>query len=136
MKHRSLILLLIILALSIVFKILHLFVFEYFLFWRFWWFDTIMHFLGGVLVALVVIWTLRHIQKLEELIQRQKYFWSVVLLVVFAVGVSWEVFELIAGLQPAQNYVLDTGSDLLMDIVGGSIACILLFKTRLMRVLE
>ncbi len=49
---------------------------------------------------------------------------SITLILVLAVGILWELFELSIGsttLSDGWLYVLDTGSDLSMDLLGGLI---------------
>lgn len=79
-----------------------------FLYWRYPWFDTPMHFLGGLAVGLFLAGVLG---------RRFKPLWF--LMVLVAVFIGWEVFEYIIGTDRESNYVFDTALDLLMDTVGG-----------------
>lgn len=83
-----------------------------------WWFDMPMHFLGGVFLGLGLVWLLRLEKK-----PFPRAFW-IILLGVLALGVAWELFELVF-----DNYVagmpflwLDTLSDLSYDLAGGLFA--------------
>lgn len=77
-----------------------------------------MHFLGGFWVAMVVVslWAVFNKNKTTY----PKIF--TIVLWVTMVGVLWEVFELWIGateLSDGINFITDTLSDILMDILGG-----------------
>ncbi|OGG44752.1 hypothetical protein A2673_01825 [Candidatus Kaiserbacteria bacterium RIFCSPHIGHO2_01_FULL_50_13] len=90
---------------------LHLVGLEHFLYWKLWWYDIPTHFLGGVWVALALLWV--------SALLGVRIRWFIVLLVVLAVGVLWELLEFGTGFTPKENYALDTILDLIMDVVGG-----------------
>lgn len=90
--------------------VLHFLGFRFSLYWLFPWYDVIQHFLGGAFVAIVAIWFLAEQEKNPRLL--------LVFGSVLAVGVAWEVFEVIAGIPRESNYVFDTSLDLVMDVVG------------------
>lgn len=82
------------------------------------WFDMVMHFLGGVFLALVAGSLGGSLLKNAS---KTKIF-AVVLLFVFVVGIGWEVFEFsvqeiikIRGLAD----IPDSFSDLFFDLIGG-----------------
>ncbi len=77
-----------------------------FLYWRYEWFDILMHYLGGIAIAAFVI----------ALLVRRRMNSFVAALVVLYVG--WEVFEYVFGIQREANYALDTVIDLVMDSIG------------------
>ncbi|HEX2792267.1 MAG TPA: hypothetical protein VHO23_00930 [Candidatus Paceibacterota bacterium] len=79
---------------------------EHFLYWRYPWFDTFMHFLGGLTLAVFLIAVFRR--------ARPRLF----LLGMIGVAVGWEAFELLIGTEREANFVLDTSLDLLMDTLG------------------
>ncbi len=96
-----------------------------------WWFDMGMHALGGVFVALLggslVVRQLRVLTGRESLI--------VILLLVFIIGLGWEYYEYIVqyyvkGVQLA--HVSDSISDLICDMIGGSVGAlfVILLKKR------
>lgn len=85
-------------------------------YWSFSWFDILMHFLGGVCVALLIAYILILIRgKLvyDEFIQT-----AFVIGGTFVVGLFWEAFEHIFNVvfDPLQS--VDTVIDLLMDTLG------------------
>ena len=85
-------------------------------YWSIWWYDIVMHGLGGAWAALVLLWVSRW----------SKFTFNSSLLVVLAgaliIGSGWEIYELTFGLTftTARNYYSDTTLDLIMDLVGGS----------------
>jgi len=88
---------------------------ELFLYWRFWWFDIPMHFIGGVTVALG-LFTLHDLR----LVIPARYLQLVpVLSLVFVVAMSWEAYELFIGIPIESDYVIDTLTDLCMGTLGG-----------------
>lgn len=83
-----------------------------FLYWRWWWFDILMHFLGGVLIGGLALVT-------SMTFGINRAFTFVVLF--FAIGVGWEIFERTFGLYRAYGYFGDTLLDLLMDALGAAV---------------
>src|SRR5512133_421417 len=88
-----------------------------------WYFDMIMHFLSGVWVGLFFIYAFNPI-KLDF-----KFFRKVVLS-VFLIGLSWEIFEFIVnnviGRVPFDTK--DTLSDISWDVVGSFVALFYFLK--------
>ena len=111
-------------AIGILIAVLQYFATQYFWYWEYWWFDIIMHFLGGFFIALFVYWLLRN--EWKNLITRVYEFWLVLVLVLI-VGVAWEVFEFMFDAYNARNYTLDTTLDMLMDGVG-ALAAYLIYR--------
>jgi hypothetical protein len=83
---------------------------DQYLYWRFWWFDILMHALGGaVFGAIALAVGIRHPSR----------YW----LFLGAVVVGWEVFEYVNGISTAQpNFAFDTGLDIVLGLVGAAIA--------------
>ncbi len=95
--------------------LIHILAIKLSLYWHFWWFDMPMHFFGGSIVALG-LFTLADLSwPLPHWLFRPVPFLSVVLLI----ALSWEVFELWAGIPVEADYVLDTSIDLLLGLTGG-----------------
>ena len=84
----------------------------------YWFYDVILHFLGGASIALSTYCTaqLFNINKINNNL------WNIVIVTILA-GIAWEVFELcydIAGYSFATtSYNTDTVKDLIMDTLGG-----------------
>ncbi len=79
-----------------------------FLYWKYRWFDTPMHLLGGVAIGCFAVVVLRSYRP----------FWY--LIGVASAFVAWEIFEAWAGIavDPGVNYTWDTAHDLLNDSIG------------------
>lgn len=82
------------------------------------WFDILMHFLGGAWVAGATLWLAA-----VYLPDHRLYLVSVrnLVLCALAVGIAWELFELLMGWNTLDmpNYWGDSVLDLVMDCVGG-----------------
>lgn len=104
---------------------LHYLALKFYLYWVFPWFDILMHFLGGLWVGLIVMWFLffsGFINKNINETSRVRVFY-VSILSVLIVGLLWEVFEFYTGVMILEtNYGMDTIIDLIMDILGASVA--------------
>jgi hypothetical protein len=93
-----------------------------------WYFDMLMHFLGGLWLGLAATWFLSQ----QESFFKPSFILKIIF-IVFLVGASWELFEIVFYNYIAQNpfNVLDTISDLFFDLAGG-IWAILYFFQRIM----
>lgn len=87
------------------------------LFWRLAWFDILLHFLGGVWVAVALTWALVRFGISAS--------FTLVVLGVLGIGIGWEVFEYVLGLPRETNYALDLKIDIAMDVVGGVVGALL-----------
>lgn len=83
---------------------------QYYWYWTYWWLDIAMHVAGGVVLGLLV-----------AIYGSQRF--VLVLGGVLIIGIAWEVFEFVLGLSVTEpNFVSDTVVDLVMDLLGGSLA--------------
>ena len=88
-----------------------------YLYWTIWWFDNVMHFLGGLSLGFVVLYAFYD----------SKAVFSCFILVMMLGGV-WEVFEYVNGLTiSTESYPLDVVHDLIADALG-AISAILITK--------
>lgn len=76
------------------------------LYWYYPWFDTMMHFLGGLAVASFGV----------ALLAKRRAF--IFLGAMFGIAVGWELFELFINAEREANFAFDTSLDLLMDALG------------------
>jgi hypothetical protein len=114
--------------LIIAIAVLHIGAVVYRLYWSFWWMDILTHFLGGLWVGTIALYTkyfgsdsiTRVTAKISPL--------ATSLLTVLLIGLIWEIFEYIAGviLVSPKAYVIDTSLDILMDIIGGLVSVALI----------
>jgi hypothetical protein len=101
----------------------------YYLHWNVWWYDVIMHFLGGACAGTAFIFFYYKFFKFSqfEKITAIKYTFYF----VFLIGVLWEIYELLHGDTKFSDgifFVRDTVSDLIIDSCGGFFATLLSFK--------
>lgn len=87
---------------------------KFFWYYSIWYFDTIMHFLGGFWIGLVSLYIFSPQDVSIKLILK-------VLLSIFCIGIGWEVYEILVNDVLAKNPFdrLDTLSDIFFDLFGG-----------------
>ena len=109
-------------ALAIIVAFFHYLALTFYLYWTVEWFDILMHFLGGALVALLsmfIFYTSGYLNFPKE------HFLSVFAMIlgsVLLVGLVWELWELFVGFTDVLVDQGDTILDLIMDIIGGIVA--------------
>lgn len=96
---------------------LHLLALEFFFYWRLWWFDWLVHIVGGIVVGLVAgVFVL--FPK-----ARVKTIFLTVVGAALCVSLFWELFEYNFGLTfVSSNYAFDTITDVIAGFIGGEIA--------------
>lgn len=94
------------------------------IYWTLWWFDIVMHVLGGIAATMLILWWYTLFLKEHDRPVTKKRLFVSALLISLVVGVLWELFEAYAGLSVPSDpiYIPDTISDLLSDISGALIA--------------
>jgi hypothetical protein len=88
-----------------------------------WWFDMLMHFLGGVWVGLFFLYVFYNKNKfLEQFL--------IILSCVLLIGVFYELFEVYVHNYIARDpfNILDTTSDIFFDLAGGVFALLYFLK--------
>ena len=93
---------------------------EFSWYWRIPWLDMPMHFLGGFWVGSVALWFYS-----PGVFKRSFYIYLTSLVAVIVVGTLWELFEFnidTLTVVSGQNGMLDTSSDIMFDIIGGTVA--------------
>ena len=109
-----------IIVLGVVVALLHAHALNNFLYWHLPWLDILMHFLGGLLVALIGLWIARK----TGIAKGAKSKWKLlidILLFVFIVSLLWESFELTFQSLVSEDpyeYAIDTIIDFLMSTIG------------------
>lgn len=107
------------LFLAAMFAVVHLLAVEASLYWFYWWFDILMHFWGGALI------TFGTYVMYGFFFKNSKPNLKIILLVLFVVTSSWEVFEWFAGLYDPTTYFIDTAKDVVVGFGGGLFAYII-----------
>lgn len=90
-----------------------------------WWYDIILHNLGGALISLTVLLFWNYFWP-ASLPSRGKTIFLVTL-IALVIGIIWEKYELLAGitfLSDGMAYVLDTAKDLTDDVLGSFLGAI------------
>ncbi|KKQ34370.1 MAG: hypothetical protein US50_C0051G0008 [Candidatus Nomurabacteria bacterium GW2011_GWB1_37_5] len=95
-------------------------------YYTFWWFDLVMHFLGGFWVGLSALWLIfLRFKVINSLfLERLLPIFIVSFLSVLLVGILWEFFEISIDTLITFNPqdLTDTLSDLVMDLIGSFVA--------------
>ena len=99
---------------------------KFYWYYSIWWFDVLMHFLGGVWVTFILFWFFP-VTPLSK-----NYFPKLILGILF-VGLGWEVFEIIFNniIAGITFDLFDTLSDVFFDMLGGVLA-VFYFSKRIM----
>lgn len=100
--------------------VLNLITTKLYLHWSLWWVDIILHFFGGLCVTLFALWFGGRNSNLKDWSKSKILLTSIIS--AFLIGILWEAYELYVGLtflSDGARYFADSGSDLIMDIVGG-----------------
>lgn len=101
---------------------------HFFLYWRLPWLDMLMHFFGGVWIALTILWVYYLSGKFKNIPENRRHITYVYILagtVAGVIGVLWEVFEFSLDLFITFNEfngLYDTASDILLAVIGALFA--------------
>lgn len=110
-----------IIGLGLLVTVMHSLAYKFFLYWTTDWYDILMHFLGGLLIGLIVISFIQRLHLDEEIINKKLLFVSVIL-AVLVIGLGWELWEIFIGFTNVLKDQVDTIIDLVMDTLGGFFA--------------
>ncbi len=95
---------------------------ELYWYYSIWYFDMLMHFLGGLWEGLFFIYVF-YVRK-----QILTHLFSIILFVLL-IGILYEVFEFFLSVISHDPFsILDTTSDIFFDLLGGSFAILYFFK--------
>jgi hypothetical protein len=123
--------------LIILIATMHILAMELYWYWQFLWLDILMHFLGGLWVALASFWILGIFKNHTSYIQSKKQAIIFALVSALFIGVLWEVFEYISDIAvTSEAYWPDTTLDLIMDSLGGVLAGLYAWKVLLLKKTE
>lgn len=114
-------------ALTTLIVVIHLLSVLFFLYWRFFWLDMAMHFLGGFWVGCTTLWFLYFSKyKIKNNTKTTYINFICVVLVTLLVGVLWEVSQVVFNVFTNKeiNEAIDTTSDILFGIVGAFFAAL------------
>ena len=103
--------------------VFHLIALAFYFYWTLWWFDIMMHFLGGIIGGFITIWFLFDSDIFYTHVPSGKETALLAFAVVLMVAVLWEVFEYKAGLTGSEpRYISDVFSDLAFGTLGATLA--------------
>lgn len=104
--------------------------FTFYLSWSYWWFDILMHFMGGVTGGLAAYWVLFHSGIIfQDPIPSKRKAVLAVLVSVMIAGVGWEIMEELYGITDSnEGHVFDVVNDLIMDALGAVSAALICRK--------
>ncbi len=110
--------------------LLHSLALYYSLYWRIWWFDNVLHFLGGAWLALVVAWFVFFSKRAKNIRLPTLFFLLAAVSFAALVGVGWELFEFCVDFLTGKGVAVglnqaglqDTMGDLFFDLLGGLFA--------------
>lgn len=111
---------------------LHAAAFSFYLYWSLWWYDLLLHYLGGAFAALIFVWV-RYYSGYFRL-EKPTMLRLCVMAIAGAllVGAGWELFERLLNVHiwwsGPEGYVLDTMMDIVMDTLGGITAAFVLMR--------
>jgi len=108
--------------------------FNYFLYWKLWWFDIVMHLIGGLAVGLLSGWAyLEQNQKSEDgkmISLREVLIFN--LSFAFVVTILWEFFELWAD-RIVRFSLFDSVKDVSFGVIGSLLAGLIIGKIAIWR---
>lgn len=105
--------------------VLNFYAYQFHWYWEFWWFDIIMHTLGGIWVGSAALW-LRYFRNAEA--EKTELRTASILLFslasVYCIGIGWELFEfsLDTFITFKIHNLMNTASDLFFDGAGSILA--------------
>jgi hypothetical protein len=92
-------------------------------FWNLRWFDSGMHFLGGLGIGLFSLWVWFVSGLFGNNAPSKKEAFAAAVFFAMLAGIWWEFFEFANDIaHPIGSYALDTFNDVLADFVGGIVA--------------
>lgn len=111
----------------------HVLALEFSLYFYFVWLDIPVHALGGIVVALALF----SLYATQSFVPERYLEFVPTILIVFIVGLSWEAFEIWAGIPLLEDdFEKDLVYDLVMDMVGASIGWFVGTKMKYLESLE
>jgi len=87
----------------------------------FWWFDLVLHFLGGIWVSGMALWFFFLSGYVKPPPRTVPKIAGVAVASFLFIGTGWEIFEFLAGAIFAEEaeYFFDTATDMLIGLLGG-----------------
>lgn len=104
----------------------------YSFYWRYYWYDIIVHITSGLWVALLMLWLASVLDQINSLKEYKVKSFLIAFVAAIIAGIVWELFENISQITytQASGYSLDTALDILNDGLGGVLAYLYFIKRR------
>ncbi len=117
-------------TLVLIVALLHIGATVFYLYWTLWWYDMVVHFLGGVFIGLLTLWMVFFSEYLgTHRMSSRATVLIIMLLGTLGIGIGWEIFERLLGhTWSVEGYWLDTGIDLFLDSAGGLVGFFFFMK--------
>ena len=110
------------LILAVIVAFLHYLALTFYLYWTIEWFDIMMHFLGGAVIAILSMFLFYTSGYMDFPKEHIGSVFAMTLGSVLLIGLVWELWELFVGFSDVLEDQADTFLDLIMDTVGGIVA--------------
>ncbi len=110
--------------------VLHKIALSLFLYWNVWWFDIMMHFLGGALISLITLFFIYDLRFLNFKVKNKIVIFSAAVGMTLIIGLSWELWEIYVGFIDIYVDGPDSFLDLITDVLG-AIAAYLYSKEKI-----
>ncbi|MBU0722647.1 hypothetical protein KJ973_01695 [Patescibacteria group bacterium] len=111
----------------VLFSITNILAMHYHLYWRLWWFDIVMHFLGGVWIGSATLWVYYLSNRFKNIPENRRcipYVYGLVVVIIIVIGIFWELFEFSFDtliIFHKLNSWTDTISDIVFAVIGAII---------------
>lgn len=117
------------LSVLVIVGLLHIAAEFFYFYWTIFWFDIMMHFLGGIAVGLATLWIISRENFFENSRNPILSTFFAALLSVLLVSFFWEVLEHLTGTAKAfEGYVFDTTMDTSAALLGASLTASLVSR--------
>lgn len=117
-------------AALLVLAFLHYLAVFFYLYWTISWWDTMVHFIGGVSMGLLSLWLWWDVLWQRRPSPMAAYISSIIFVMI--IGAGWEIFEYvnnIANPSIGESYFEDTLHDLIADFLGSILAGLMAVKS-------
>lgn len=106
---------------------LHFLAEAFYLYWTYWWYDWVLHFIGGLSIGLVIYWVLFDSGLWGRRAETVLVPVLSVLTCLLLIGVAWEIMEYVYGITDSHEakYFDDVMHDLIADAAGAILAALI-----------
>ncbi len=113
----------------VLWGVLNQFAIELHWYWTFWWFDILMHAMGGFIVALGGLIFFISSPLVDRLLLRRSPLFAAVI-GSGGMGLLWEAYEAMVGIIDLPEYLPDSVFDVSAGLAGGLVAYLLIVHHR------